>query len=275
MSTVLVTGAGRGIGRAIALHMAEQGWDVHAGVRKTADGEELRRASQRIIPVPLDITDGDQIAALPETLGGRLDAVVNNAGIVVSGPVEALNVDDLRRQFDVNLVGQVAVTQAVLPLLRSARGRTVFISSVSGRVSTPFMGAYASSKFALEGLADALRVELRPWGIRVSLIEPGSIDTDLWRNVDQTVNEVEAGLSPQHKQLYGKQISAMRRVSARIAKQAAAPDKVIAAVEHALTAGRPKSRYLVGTDARMQMAASAMLPARVMDAIVARATGGR
>jgi NAD(P)-dependent dehydrogenase (short-subunit alcohol dehydrogenase family) len=151
----------------------------------------------------------------------------------------------------------------------------VFISSISGRVSSPFMGAYASSKFALEGLADALRVELRPWGIRVCLIEPGSVDTDLWRNVDQTVDEVEAGLRPEHRQLYGGQISAMRKVSARIAKSAAAPDKVVDAVEHALTASRPKPRYVVGTDARVQLAASAIVPARVMDAIVARVTGGR
>lgn len=275
MSTVLITGAGRGIGRAIAVHLAGQGWDVYAGVRKPADGDELVQVSPRITPVVLDITDGDQIGALPERLGGRLDAIVNNAGIVVSGPVEALAIDDLRRQFDVNLVGQVAVTQAVLPLLRSAHGRVVFISSISGRVSSPFMGAYASSKFALEGLADALRVELRPWGIRVCLIEPGSVDTDLWRNVDQTVDEVEAGLRPEHRQLYGGQISAMRKVSARIAKSAAAPDKVVDAVEHALTASRPKPRYVVGTDARVQLAASAIVPARVMDAIVARVTGGR
>lgn len=275
MSTVLVTGAGRGIGRAIALHLANHGWEVHAGVRKPADGEALRQASEKITPVTLDITDGDELAGLPQALGGRLDAIVNNAGIVVSGPVEALDIDDLRRQLEVNLIGQVAVTQAVLPLLRSGRGRVVFISSISGRVSSPFMGAYASSKFALEGLADALRIELRPWGIRVSLIEPGSIDTDLWRNVGQTVDEVEAGLSPEHKQLYGKQIGAMRKVTARIAKQAAPPDKVIAAVEHALTAARPRSRYLVGSDARVQLAASTLLPGRVLDALVARAAGGR
>ena len=275
MSTVLITGAARGIGRALALHLAARGWDVHAGVRRAVDGEQLSEADPRITPVVLDITDGEQVAELPGRLGGRLDAIVNNAGIVVSGPVEALAIDDLRRQLDVNLIGQVAVTQAVLPLLRSARGRVVFISSISGRVSSPFMGAYASSKFALEGLADALRIELRPWGIRVSLIEPGSIDTDLWRNVDQTVDEVEAGLRPEHRQLYGGQISAMRKVTARIAKSAAAPDKVTAAVEHALTATRPRPRYVVGADAKIQLAGSTIVPVRVMDALIARATGGR
>jgi NAD(P)-dependent dehydrogenase (short-subunit alcohol dehydrogenase family) len=275
MSTVLVTGAGRGIGRAIALELASQGWDVQAGVRRPEDGEQLRRASPKISPVTLDITNPDHLAQLPETLGGRLDGLVNNAGIVVSGPVEAVSPYNLRRQFEVNLVSQVAVTQAVLPLLRSARGRIVFISSISGRVSSPFMGAYAASKFALEGMADALRVELRPWCIRVSLVEPGSIDTDLWRNVDQTVDHVEAGLSPEHRQLYGKQIGAMRKLSARIAKQAAPPDRVSAAVALSLSASRPKARYLVGTDAKLQAAANAVLPVRVMDAVAARLTGGR
>jgi NAD(P)-dependent dehydrogenase (short-subunit alcohol dehydrogenase family) len=275
MSTVLVTGAGRGIGRAIALELASQGWDVHAGVRRPEDGEQLRQASPKISPVTLDITNPDHLAQLPGALGGRLDGLVNNAGIVVSGPIEAVSPEDLRRQFEVNLVSQVAVTQSVLPLLRSARGGIVFISSISGRVSSPFMGAYAASKFALEGLADALRVELRPWGIRLSLVEPGSIDTDLWRNVDQTVDEVEAGLSPGHRQLYGKQIGAMRKLSARIAKQAAPPDRVTAAVAQALSATRPRARYLVGRDAKLQVAANAVLPVRVMDAAAARLTGGR
>lgn len=275
MSTVLVTGAGRGIGRATALDLAARGWEVHAGVRRVEDGEELRRVSPAIHPVILDVTDAAQLARLPDALGGRLDALVNNAGIVVAGPLEGLDAESLRRQLEVNVVGQVAVTQAVLPLLRAARGRIVFISSISGRVSTPFMGAYAASKFALEGMADALRVELRPWGIRVVLVEPGSIDTDLWRNAGQTVDEVEAGMSPEHQQLYGRQLAAMRRITARIAKQAAPAEKVTAVVAHALGAARPRSRYVVGTDAKLQLAVRTLLPDRVMDATMARATGGR
>ncbi|HEX8975665.1 MAG TPA: SDR family oxidoreductase [Solirubrobacteraceae bacterium] len=275
MSTVLVTGAGRGIGRAIALDLAGRGWQVHAGVRRPEDGDELRRAHPAIQPLTLDVTATEQIERLPEALGGRLDALVNNAGIVVGGPVECLSADGLRRQLDVNLVGQVAVTQAVLPLLRAARGRIVFISSISGRVAAPFMGAYAASKFALEGMADALRVELRPWGIRVVLVEPGSIDTDLWRNVGQTVDEVEAGLTAEHRQLYGRQISATRKLTARIAKQAAPAEKVTAAVGEALGAARPKPRYVVGTDAKLQLAVKALLPDRLMDAVQARVTGGR
>ncbi|MDX6665819.1 MAG: hypothetical protein QOG68_2025, partial [Solirubrobacteraceae bacterium] len=185
MPAVLVTGAARGIGRACALRLAADGWDVLAGVRRAEDGEELRAAGDgRIAPVALDITAADQVAALADALPARLDAVVNNAGVVVSGPVEAVPLDELRRQFEVNLIGQVAVTQAVLGRLRASRGRIVFISSLSGRVSTPLTGPYNASKFALEGLADALRMEVRPWGIRVVLVEPAQTDTDIWRGAD-------------------------------------------------------------------------------------------
>lgn len=183
MPTVLVTGAGRGIGRATALRLAASGWTVHAGVRRAEDGEALVAASPggRLHPVLLDITDAAQIAAAVSTLPDRLDAVVNNAGVVVPGPVEAVALDALRRQLEINVVGQIAVTQAVLPRLRTARGRVVFVSSVSGRVSAPMMGLYSASKYALEALADALRMELRPWRVGVVLVEPGAIDTDTLR----------------------------------------------------------------------------------------------
>ncbi len=275
MPSVLITGAGRGIGRTVALHMAQRGWEVYAGVRRPEDGNALQQTEPGIKPVMLDITDAAQVAELPNAVGQHLDAVVNNAGVVVSGPVEGLAIDDLRRQFEVNLVSQVAVTQAVLPMLRTSRGRVVFMSSISGRVSSPFMGAYAGSKFALEGLADALRVELRPWGIRVVLVEPGSIDTDLWRNVEATADEVETGLSADHRRLYARQLAAMRKLGARVAKQAAQPATVAAAVERALTADRPRARYLVGTDAKAQWALGAVVPTRLMDVAMGRMTGGR
>ena len=174
MPSVLVTGAARGIGRATVLRLAGAGWDVVAGVRRAADGEALTAtagAAGRITPLQLDVSDAGQVAALDGALPQRLDAVVNNAGVVVSGPIEAVPPAELRRQLDVNVVGQVAVTQAVLPRLRAARGRVVFVSSLSGRVSTPMTGAYSASKFALEAVADALRMELRPWGVRVVLVE--------------------------------------------------------------------------------------------------------
>jgi len=226
-------------------------------------------------PVVLDVTDAAQVAALPDTLGERLDAVVNNAGIVVSGPLEAVGVDDLRRQLDVNVVGQVAVTQAVLPLLREATGRVLFVGSVSGRIASPFMGAYNASKFALEGIADAMRMELRRWGIRVVLVEPGSIDTDLWRGALDTADEVEARMAPEHLDLYRTQIKAMRKTVGRIQKRTSPPEKVADTVEIALTTARPKARYVVGADARVQIALRTALPTRVVDAAVARiATGG-
>lgn len=279
MPSALVTGAGRGIGRVVAVRLAERGWDVHAGVRRAEDGEAVRAAAgssgERIQPITLDVTDAEQVAALPETLGGaRLDALVNNAGVVVSGPVEALAVEDFREQLEVNVVAQVAVTQAVLPLLRAAKGRVVFVGSVSGRVATPFTGAYNASKFALEGLADALRMELRPWSIRVVLVEPGSIDTDLWRGALDDADRAEANMSPAHRELYASQIAAMRKTVTRIQKQTSPPEKVADAIETALTASRPRARYLVGADARAQVAMRAALPTRALDAALARFTNG-
>jgi NAD(P)-dependent dehydrogenase (short-subunit alcohol dehydrogenase family) len=276
MPSVLITGASRGIGRATAQRLAASGWDVIAGVRGGGDAAELARQSPRITPVVLDITDEAQVAALDAQLPERLDAVVNNAGIVVGGPVEGVRLDDLRRQFDVNVVGQVAVAQVVLPRLRAAEGRVVFVSSVSGRVATPLMGPYTASKFALEAIADALRVELRPWDVAVVLIEPGTIDTDIWREAEETVDRAEAALSPEHRSLYADHVTTFRRAVPKIRSSASQPEKVAAAIERALTAERPKARYLVGTDARVQVALQAVLPTRVWDAMLARlVTSGR
>ncbi len=275
MPSLLITGAARGIGRAAALRMAAAGWDVHAGVRSTADGESLAAAdpSGRIRPVQLDVTDGAQLAALDAVLPERLDAVVNNAGVVVSAPVEAVDLDDLRLQMEVNVVGPVAVTQAVLPRLRAARGRVVFISSVSGRMSAPLMGPYSASKYALEALADALRVELRPWGVKVSLIEPGAVDTDLWRYALDTADATEASLSSEHRTLYAGHLAGIRGTIRRTQKQTTPVDKVVDAIERALTAAKPRARYLVGTDARVQVAMRGALPTAAMDAAVAKLTG--
>jgi NAD(P)-dependent dehydrogenase (short-subunit alcohol dehydrogenase family) len=267
--SVLITGAGRGIGRAAVLRMADAGWDVYAGVRRAEDAPE----GDRVTPVVLDVTDAEQLAALDGALPERLDAVVNNAGVVVSGPVEGLDLDDLRRQLDVNVTAQVAVTQAVLPRLRESRGRVLFVSSVSGRVASPLTGAYNASKFAIEGIADALRMELRPWGIAVVLIEPGSVDTDLWRNAQDTASEAEAAMRPEHRELYAEHLAGMRKAITRIQKQAGPVDKVAGAIEQALTADRPRARYLVGPDARVQVAMRAALPTRGLDAVISKATG--
>jgi NAD(P)-dependent dehydrogenase (short-subunit alcohol dehydrogenase family) len=275
MPSVFLTGAGRGIGRTTAMGLAAGGWEVYAGVRNLEDGEVLAATGTagRIVPVVLDVTNAEQIAALDQALPERIDGLVNNAGIVVGGPVEGLSIDDLRHQLEVNVVGQVAVTQALLPRLRAARGRIVFISSISGRVSAPMMGAYSASKFALEGLADALRMELRRWGIRVVLIEPGAIDTDLWRLAPDVARETEDALSPEIRVLYGDHLAGIRKTIPRVQKQASAPEAVAGAVERALTATRPRARYLVGTDAYSQIVMRTALPTRATDAAVAWFTG--
>lgn len=265
--SVLVTGASRGIGRATATSLAGSGWEVFAGVRAAGDAPAGTTA------VIVDVTDDAQVEALPDVLPERLDAVVNNAGVVVAGPVEALTADELRRQLDVNVVGQVAVTKAVLPRLRAARGRIVFVSSVSGRISTPMTGAYTASKFALEAIADAMRVELRPWGIPVSLVEPGAIDTDMWQTAPEMIEQTNDALAPEYRELYAGHVAGMRKTVRFIQKQASPPATVVAAIDKALTAERPRARYVVGADSRAQLAAKALLPTRVFDAIIARGTG--
>jgi NAD(P)-dependent dehydrogenase (short-subunit alcohol dehydrogenase family) len=273
MSTVLITGASRGIGRATALHLAAAGWDVLAGVRDADAGKELASESSRITPIDLDVTVPAHLAELDEVLPDRLDAVVNNAGIAVAGPVEALSLNDLRWQFEVNVVGQVAVTQAVLPRLRESRGRVVFVSSLNGRVSIPMSAAYNASKFAIEALADALRVELRPWGIRVILIEPGCIDTDPWRRMMDLLDEVADGMRPEHHGLYSAHLAGQRKIIARLQQQTRPAALVASAIERALTSKRPRSRQLVGLDARALVAMRAALPTRALDAIWARGMG--
>lgn len=274
MPSVLVTGAGRGIGRAIVEHLAGDGWDVIAGVRSKADAASVTAIDpQRISAVILDVTDARHIDALEAALPAHLDAVVNNAGIVVAGPVEVVSSDDWRKQLEVNVIGQFAVTRAVLPKLRESRGRVIFISSVNGQLSSPMLGAYAASKFALEAGADALRIELRPWGIPVVVVAPAQTDTDMWRNADDMVVEVEAATPPAHRALYAKHIEGMKKVIPVSRKLAVPPAKVVAVVEEALTARKPKARYLVGLGNKVQVAFMRDLPAVVRDRIVAKLFG--
>jgi NAD(P)-dependent dehydrogenase (short-subunit alcohol dehydrogenase family) len=273
--SVLISGASRGIGRATALRLAGAGWAVYATVRQAADGEELVAAAAggEVHPLTLDVTDDAGIEALAEALPERLDAIVNNAGIVVSGPLETLSAEDLRRQFEVNVVGAVALTNAVLPRLRAARGRIVFVSSLSGLVSTPMTGAYNASKFAIEAIADAWRLELRPWGVKVVLVEPAMTDTDLWRKAPETLETDVAGMSAAHRDLYDEHLAGMRRTIPKIQKMAKPVDTVTAAIERALTVAKPKARYPVGVDVRVQAALSGVTPARVMDAVNGKLTG--
>jgi len=184
--------------------------------------------------------------------------------------VEFLPLDDLRRQLEVNLVGHVAMTQAMLPMLREGRGRIVNVSSIGGRVGNPFVGAYVASKFAIEGLTDSLRRELRPLGVGVSVVEPGSVATEIWRKGEDGAQEMLEALPAEGVEVYGEAIADMQRTAAKIAEQAIPPEKVAAAIAHALTARRPKTRYLVGLDARIQAGLASLLPDRAFDALIAR-----
>jgi NAD(P)-dependent dehydrogenase (short-subunit alcohol dehydrogenase family) len=274
MSSVLITGASRGIGRAAALALDRAGHDVIAGVRDTEAADRLAaEASGRLRTVRLDVTDATSVRAAADAVGGRLDALVNNAGVVVGGIVEALDLDALRRQLEVNVVGQVAVTQALLPAVRAAAGRVVFMSSVSGRVSAPGLTPYTASKFAIEAIADGLRLEVRRWGIHVVLVEPGSIDTDMWRNAEVQFDAGVAAMGDHHRQLYSGLLTGMRKLIRTTAKRAAPVDKVADAVVEAVTARRPRTRYVVGADVRAQLLLKAALPDRAYDALAARMTG--
>ena len=274
MPSVLVTGAARGIGRSIATHLAAGGWDVIAGVRNEQDAAAITAAHpQRISSVLLDVTDPEQIAALDNSLPERLDAVVNNAGVAVGGPIEAVPPDELRRQFEVNVFGQIAVVQAVLPRLRRSRGRVVFISSVSGKISTPLTGAYAASKFAIEAMADALRVELKPWNIAVVVVEPAQTDTDMWRTAEAQADATAAAMSSEHRGLYARHLTGYKKTIPMSQRLAVSPEKVAKVVEEALTARRPRARYVVGLAPRVQAALVPILPTVLRDSLLRRVSG--
>ncbi len=274
MPSVLITGASRGIGRACALRLAAAGWEVLAGVRRAQDGEALNAVGAGpITAVTLDITDPDHVAGLDQALPTRLDAVVNNAGTVLPGPLEALPLAEVRRQLEVNVIGQLAVTQAVLPRLRASRGRVVFVSSVSGRVATPMLGAYNASKFALEGMADALRMELAPWGVKVVLVEPAQTDTDLWRTADDDAERATQLLTPDYQQLYARHIAGFRKTIPRSQRMASPVLGVAAAIERAVTDRRPRARYLVGANARVQTRLAQLTPSPVLDLVMRAGTG--
>jgi NAD(P)-dependent dehydrogenase (short-subunit alcohol dehydrogenase family) len=274
MPSVLVTGAGRGIGKAIIEHLASRGWDVIAGVRNERDAAAVTALNpQRISSVILDVTDAGHIAALNESLPERLDGIVNNAGVVVSGPMETVTPDEWRRQLEINVIGQLAVTQAVLPRLRRSRGRVVFISSVNGRLSMSLIGAYCASKFALEAAADALRMELRPWNIGVVIVEPAQTDTDMWRTADDMVEQTEAALTAEQRDLYARHVAGMKKMIPVSQKMAVPAEKVSAVVEEALSARRPRARYVVGVSPKLQVALMSNLPAWARDRVLRRVSG--
>lgn len=250
------------------------GWRVYATVRREEDAARLREhMSERVKPIFLDLADGESIRAMGKSLAPELEGVglaglINNAGIGVGGPLEFLPLDDLRQQLEINVIAQLAVTQVFMPAIRQARGRIVHMGSVGGRVAVPFMGPYAMSKHALEAMADAQRVELRPWGIHVAIIEPGLIKTAIWQKTLTWGEEKLKEYPEAAHQYYGRYLQGLLSIVAKNVHAGISPDKVADAVEHALTAKRPKHRYVVGSDAKLRMLIN-RLPWRLRDWLIA------
>lgn len=270
-NTVLITGASTGIGAACARRLAAAGMRVYAGIRQAADAAALHAQNPALItPVHLDVTDAGSIAAAVATLDaqlgdGGLGGLVNNAGIAIGGPLEVLPLDEIRRQFDVNVFGALAVSQAFLPQLRRARGRIVNMGSIAGRIALPFLGPYCMSKSALRAMTHALRLELDAWGIEVALVEPGAIATPIWKKSKAAADLLQDTLKNDTLAHYTRHLDSIRRVIARAEEQAISADAVASAVEHALIATRPKTEYLVGNDAVMRAAINAVLPQFLQD----------
>ena len=270
-NTVLITGASTGIGAACAIRLAAAGMHVYAGVREDAAGAALRAHNAALItPLHIDVTDADSIAAAVATLDAQLgdaglNGLINNAGIAIGGPLEVLPMNEIRRQFDVNVFGALAVTQAFLPQLRRARGRIVNMGSIAGRIALPFLGPYCMSKSALRAMTHALRLEVDAWGIDVALVEPGAIATPIWKKSNAAADVMQATLQNDTLAHYSRHLEGIRRVIAKAEEQAISADAVARAVEHALTAAHPITEYLVGTDARMRAAINAVLPQFLQD----------
>lgn len=275
--TVVVTGASSGIGQATAKHLDSLGFTVLAGVRKSADAERIQAVgSKRLRALEIDVTNADSVATAAarvreHTGPGGLSALVNNAGIAVTAPLEFVPIAAFREQLEVNVIGQVAVTQALLGPLRAARGRIVNVSSIGGRVALPLAGPYAASKFALEAISDSLRRELRHLGVKVIVVEPGGVKTPIWEKGTAAAEAMLADAPSEVEELYGGLTRTLRAESQKIATDTGVEAAVVAEViGNALTTDRPKTRYLVGSDAKLRDAANRVLPDRAFDALIAR-----
>ena len=275
---VLVTGTSSGIGRATALCLAARGCHVYAGVRKPADGAALAEAAAgELTPLMVDVTDPAQIAAATQAIAEHvgdtgLAGLVNNAGIGVFGPLELITIEQFRRQLEINVTGQLAVTQAVLPMLRRARGRIVMIGSIGTRFTPPFIGPLAASKATLVTLTTALRQELAPWDIRVVLVEPGSIHSDAAGKLDADARQVMSQASPDGRALYQDAFLHLVAFFSALHHKGSPPEEVAKTVERALTIPRPRASYLAGKNARRMALAAAVLPPAAQDALRRRLT---
>lgn len=273
--SVLITGAAGGIGVATVRRLDELGYQVFAGVQRAADGEALQRSiSARVCPVLLNITDPSSVAAAAETItasvgNASLVGLINNAGLIVEGPVELVPLAEVREQFDVNVIGHIAVTQAGLPLLRAGRGRVINIGAASGQITFPYLGVLSASKAALEAITDALRIKLRPWHIAVSIIDPMGMQTKIFEKSAAAARQSRQSFS-QEQQHYATGLAAVYKALAN--QHFDPPQVVVAAIEHALTAPNPRARYLVGRGANM-IPFLRILPDRLRDTMLMRTLG--
>jgi NAD(P)-dependent dehydrogenase (short-subunit alcohol dehydrogenase family) len=276
LGAVVVTGASTGIGEAIAQHLASLGYRVLAGVRNADDFERLRAAGGGIEPVMLDITNEEHVEALvafvDRTEPGGLHGLVNNAGVGAVGPIEILSREQWRAVMDVNVLGTVAVTSALIPSLLRARGRVVNIGSGGGRVAFPLFGPYAASKFAIEGFTDVLRREVGPHGVKVVCVQPGVVATPIYDKSLSESYERTDNLNPGQSVRYRRLLDSAHS-SAEDARENAAPPSVVApAVAKALGSRFPRTRYVVGWDSRTAVICARILPDRVIDFVIARLT---
>ena len=275
-SWVIITGTSAGIGAAAATLLLERGHAVITCVRKDKELAAWREKGAH--PILLDVTKPEQIAqglARVSELTADATAVhlVNNAGIAVAGPVEALPMARWREQFDVNVFGLVEVTRAFLPLIRKTRGRVVNVSSISGRFVTPYLGAYSASKFAVEAISDALRRELRQFGVHVSLIEPGPIATPIWEKNLKKKEDEYSSFAPELRALYQPELDRLARLVEKSVADALPVSRVADLIRDAIESPRPRARYLVGKGLPFQLALNAVLPERWIDQLVAGGFG--
>ncbi|TDD22293.1 SDR family oxidoreductase [Kribbella turkmenica] len=273
MRSVVITGAGSGVGAATTIRLDREGWRVFAGVHHEHEAKVLDRQTSADVTVHhLDVTSPDLVKAFAGevdlALGGQgLHALVDNAGKGFLGPLETLPLQNLRDQFEVNVIGQVAVTQQFLPLLRRSEGsRVVFVGSIGGRVASGFAGAYHASKYALEAIADAWRQELTPEGIHVVIVEPGPLATPIWSKAAKTLDSLPPN------DLYRERLDALRQRVQRRGKESAGPEEAVELILRAVTASRPSTRYANGIAAKALPAVRRLIPDRVFDRMALRIT---